>query len=177
MAQLEQEVIEPGVREHGYRLQVIVRIVGHESEAFEISPHATLLEVMAEGARLGGFALLPPKERPFDRLHKVKGHELGPVIENMEQTLGEYLRHSPGELHFAVELARTLRVNTRWDVAPKPELTPREILALPRVHLDPAEYSLYLPECTEPLPADTPVKIERGRDFEAQRDGRYGRER
>jgi hypothetical protein len=73
-------------------------------------------------------------------------------------------------------LARTLRVNTRWDVAPKPELTPLEILALPKIHLDPAEYSLYLPECTEPLPPDKPVKIERGQDFEAQRDGRYGRE-
>jgi hypothetical protein len=176
MAQLEQEVIDAGLREHDHRLSVIVRILGHEAEAFRISPHVTLLEVMAEGARLGGYALLPPNQRPFDRLHSLNGHEVGPVIDNLEQTLEEYLRHSPGDAHFAVELARTLRVNTRWDVAPKPELTPREVLALPRVHLDPAEYSLYLPECTEPLPPDTPVKIERGADFEAQRDGRYGRE-
>jgi hypothetical protein len=176
MAQLEEEVMDSGVRERGHKVQIIVRILGHEVEAFEFSRRATLLELMAEGARLGGFALLPPKERPFDRLHKVNGEEVGPVIENLDQTLGEFLQQSPGEPHFAVELARTLRVNTRWDVAPKAELTPREVLALPRVHLDPAEYSLYLPECTEPLPPDKPVKIERGQDFEAQRDGRYGRE-
>jgi hypothetical protein len=176
MAQLEQEMANPEVREQGHHVPVIVRIVGHEAEAFEFSTRAMLLDLMAEGARLGGFALLPTKERPFDRLHRLQGKEVGPVIENLHQTLGEYLQHLPGEPHFAVELARSLRVNTRWDVAPKQELTPREILALPNIHLDPAEYSLYLPDCTEPLSPDRPVKIERGADFEAQRDGRYGRE-
>lgn len=176
MAQLEQELASPVDRERSHHVEVLVRILGHEGEAFEVSTQASLLNLMAEGARLGGFALLPTVERPFDRLHKLHGKEIGPVIENLHQTLGEYLQQSPGDPHFAVELIPALRVNTRWDIATKPELTPREILALPKIHLDPAEYSLYLPECTEPLPPDNPVKIERGQDFEAQRDGRYGKE-
>jgi len=176
MTQLEHEVKDAGLEGRGQRVHVLVRIIGHEDQAFESSVHATLLEMMAEAARLGGFALLPPKERPFDRLQRLDGEAVGPVIENLDQTMGEFLDHFPGAAHFAIEVARTLRVNKRWDVASTAELTPLEILALPRIHLDPAEYSLYLPDSTEPLPPDKPVKIERGQDFEAQCDGRYGRD-
>jgi hypothetical protein len=95
-------------------------------------------------------------------------------IENLEQRLGEYLRHPGNSPHFTVELVRAIHVNNRWDEAPKEMMTPREILALPRIHLDPAKYTLYLPESTQELPPDTPIKLERGTDLEAQADGKYG---
>ncbi|MGE3779528.1 MAG: hypothetical protein AB7F89_20230 [Pirellulaceae bacterium] len=73
-----------------------------------------------------------------------------------------------------MELALAIHVNTRWDVATKEAMTPREILALPRIHLDPAKYTLYPPESTQELPPDTSIKLTRGMDLEAQPDGKYG---
>jgi len=160
-----------------HRVQVATRVLGHGMETFSVPRHATLVEVMAEGARLSGFALLPPSEHPFDRLHAMHGEEAGHVIEHLHQTIEEYLRHPDTSPHFAIELVTTFRVNTRWDVATKPEMSPREILALPRIHLDYTEYTLYFPEKKEPILLDTPVPIERGAEFETHRDGRYGGER
>jgi hypothetical protein len=104
------------------------------------------------------------------------GEDVGHVIEHLHQTIEQYLRQPDARPHFAVELVRTFRVNTRWDIAPKPELSPREILALPRIHLEYTRFSLYLPESHDLLPLDIPIPVERGAEFEAQSDGRYGKE-
>ena len=112
-----------------HQVHVSTQIQGHGIETFSVSCHATLLELMAEGAvRLTGLSVLPPTEHPFDRLYSMNGEEPGQVIENLHQTIDEYLRHPDMTPHFAIELLRTFRVNTRWDVAPKPELSPKEIL-------------------------------------------------
>ncbi len=157
-----------------HQVHVSTQIQGHGIETFEVSRHATLLELMAEGARLTGLSLLPPTEHPFDRLHAMHGEAVGHVIENIHQTIEEYLRQPDTSPHFAIELLRTFRVNTRWDVAPKPELSPKEILALPRIHLEYTEYTLYYPEKNEPIPLDMPIPVERGEELDAHRDGRYG---
>lgn len=163
-------------RAYGKRdiIEVSARILGHGTEAFSTSPHSTLLQLLDEGARLAGFSLLPPGECPFDRLHVLVGESVGPAIEDLNQTVGEFLRRTGSKPHFAIELVPTFRVNKRWDIAPKEELSPREILELPRIHLNHEEYTLYRPDETEALPLDTPIKVERGADFEAQRDGKYG---
>jgi hypothetical protein len=170
-----------GVEVHAgghHHVHVSAHILEHGIETFLVTRHATLMEVMAEAARLAGFAVLPPTEHPFDRLHVMQGEEVGPVIEHLHQTIEEYLRHPDAKPYFAIELVTTFRVNTRWDVATKPEMSPREILALPRIHLDYTAYTLYFPEEEgKPIPLDTPIPIERGAEFEAQRDGRYGKER
>jgi hypothetical protein len=53
-------------------------------------------------------------------------------------------------------------------------MSPREIFALPEFQFDPSSFSLYLPYSATPLQLDTPLAIERGMAFEAQRDGLYG---
>ena len=158
----------------GQPVGVTVHVSGHPTQTFKIGSGATLLEVMESAAASAGLALLPPKQKPFDRLHAMNGEQLGETIDHLQQTLGKYLSQKDHEPHFTVELVRAIHVNTRWDVAPKEEMSPREILALPRIHLDHTKYSLYLPESTKELPLDTPIKLERGVDLEAQADGKYG---
>lgn len=160
-------------KQHG-RTSVTAHVVGHATQTFEIGSEATLLEVMDRAATLAGFALLPPRQRPFDRLHAMQGEQIGPVIEPLDQSLAAYLSQADHLPHFTVDLARAIHVNTRWDVAPEQEMSPRQILALPRIHLDHTQFTLYQPESTVPLPLDTPIKLERGTDLEAQRDGKYG---
>lgn len=173
MAQVEQESAGHG-HHGGHRVDVTAHVSGHPTQTFEIGSDATLLEVMERAAKLAGIALLPPRHKPFDLLHAMNGEHVGPVIEHLDQTLGEYLHHAGHSAHFTVELVRAFQVNTRWDVAPKEKMSPREILALPRIHLDYTQYTLYLPESTAELPLDTPITIERGTDLEAQADGKYG---
>ena len=159
-----------------HEVTIIVHILGeapHGTQEFVMRRDATLRDLMVEAARLAGLSLLPPDDRPFDRLHQ--GDERGTVIEDLDETVGEFSRHFVGPAHFTLELVRAFRVNVRWDVAPEPELSPRAILALPRIHLDYKEYTLYPPDSDKELPLDTPVKIKRGDDFEAQRDGKYGK--
>jgi hypothetical protein len=158
----------------GRRRMILARVAGHGFEEFEVPGDATLSETMRETGRLTGVGLLPPGEHPFDRLHSIHGEQVGPVIEDLKETIDEYLEKSGVEPRFEVELQRTFRVNTRWDVAPSDQLSPREILALPKINLDYKEFTLYLPGKHEPLPLEVPILIERGADFEAQRDGRYG---
>jgi hypothetical protein len=173
MAQVDQELNEES-RQRGRRLEVTGHVSGHATQTFDAEPGMKLEQVMAQAAALAGVALLPPRSKPFDRLHEMHGEQVGPVIENLDQTLGEYLRQSHRQPHFTVELALTIHVNTRWDVALRDAMSPREILALPRIHLDPAKYTLYLPESTQELPPDTPITLSRGMDLEAQPDGKYG---
>lgn len=77
-------------------------------------------------------------------------------------------------MHFGIELVLAFRVNVRWAVAPAPQMTPRQILALPAINLPYEQYTLYLPGSSDPLPLDTPITITRGEALEAQRDGKYG---
>jgi hypothetical protein len=155
-------------------VDVTARVGGHATQEFEIASEATLLDVMERAATLAGVALLPPMERPFDHIHEMNGDCIGTGIEFLDQTLAEYLRRGDRSPHFAIELALAIRVNTRWDVAPETSMSPRQILSLPRIHLDHKEFTLYLPDSTAPLPLDTPIRLERGIDLEAQRDGKYG---
>jgi hypothetical protein len=147
----------------------------HERRHFRMPREATLLEVLDRGARELGEHLLPSPEEPLDRLRGVyRDHEVGEPL-NLELTLGEFLREEPRTHHFAVELVLAIRINTRWRIAPKEEMTPKEILTL--ANLPWQEYSLYYPcDSVDPLPPDTPVKLHRGERFEAQRDGKYGDE-
>jgi hypothetical protein len=158
----------------GRRVDVIAHITGHDVQDFHIGSDARLWDVMDKAAQLAGVALLPPKERPFDELHSMNGEHVGPIIENLDQSLAEYMRHTGFKAHFAVKLALAFHVNTRWDVAPKKDLSPRDILALPRIHLDFTKFTLYRPESNDPLPLDTLIEIHRGLKLDAHSDGRYG---
>lgn len=173
MAQVEHETADHG--HYGSRkVDVTVHVCGHPTQTFRIGSDATLLEVMERAARLAGVALLPPRHQTFDMLHAMHGEQVGPVIEDLDPSLIDYLHHAGHQPHFTIELVRAFHVNTRWDVAPKEMMSPREILTLPRIHLDYTQYTLYLPESTAELALDTPIKVERGTDLEAQADGKYG---
>jgi hypothetical protein len=158
----------------GKKVDVIAHLSGHPVQEFQIGSDARLLDVMDKAAKLAGVALLPPKQLPFDLLHSMNGEQRGPVIEDIEQSLAEYLQHAGHKPHFAIELARTLHVTARWDVAPKKEMSPREILSLPRINLDYTKFTLYRPGSKAKLPLDEPIEVRRGLDLEAQSDGSYG---
>lgn len=162
----------------GREINVSTQILREGGEAihFRVSREVPLLDVMIEGARRVGVTLLPNTMAPLDRLWNLRGHEIREPIGDLQQQVGEYVRLPHASRHFGIELVLAFRVNTWWAVAPRTDLSPREILALPEIQLDYTQYTLYKPGSTEPLPIDTPVAIERGMAFEAQRDGRYGRE-
>ncbi len=175
-AQAENQA-EETARHHPNEVAVIVHIHdddGRVTQEFRVSRHATLLDMMQEAVRLAGLALLPPGERPFDRLYRGDDTSTGELT-HLDETVWECIRDGIGHPHFLLELARTFRVNIRWAVAAAQDMTPREILALPEINLDYQEYTLYPPDSDDPLPLDTPIRIKRGTDFEAQRDGKYGK--
>jgi hypothetical protein len=122
--------------------------------------------------------LLPPApQNPLDLLHDLEKHgHVGPPITDLEQALAAYLKEKGTSPHFGIELVLAFRVNTRWAVAPKPDMTPKEILGLPAIGLDYQQYTLYLPGSNDPLPLDKPIHLTRGEALEAQRDGKYGGE-
>lgn len=158
-------------------VQVRVRLLSSGAEEFKVKlPEvAALLEVMQRGAALAHVALLPTQEAPLDRLHNIlKQGEVGPAVLDLDQAIGDFVRQPGTTKDFGIELVLAFRVNTRWAITPKPDLSPREILALPEINLDYTQYSLYLPNSSDLLALDTPLKVERGMAFEAQRDGRYG---
>ena len=149
----------------------------HERHAtLHVGRQATLLDIMQLGAERFGVEILPSPTEPWDTLHSLRhgpSHP-GPAIAELDQTLEEYLRHPGTTPDFGIRLELVFRVNTRWDISPSPELTPRQILTLPKIGLDPQDYSLYEVDSSEVLPADKPVKICHGSVFEAQKDGKYG---
>jgi hypothetical protein len=166
---------EHAKREHEVQVSTQLLAPGAEEFKFKLPATAALLEVMQRGAELAHVTLLPNEQEPLDRLHNLlKRDEVGPAIEDLDQAVGEFITRPGTTKDFGIELVLAFRVNTRWAVAPAPELSPREILALPQINLDYTQYSLYLPNSIDLLPLDTPIKIERGMAFEAQRDGKYG---
>ena len=166
-------VFEDDQRSH---VEVSVELFGdsdHRRQHFRASRESTLLAILDEGAHRLDVKLLPNSEEPFDHLRAVyQDHHPGEPLD-LTLTLDEFLKKEPATHHFAVELVLAIRINTRWRVAPKKEMTPKAILEL--AGLSPTEFSLYYPTTSkEPLPPDTPVKFYRGQHFEAQRDGKYG---
>lgn len=161
-----------------HEVHISTRILQPETEEqkFKLPESAPLLEVMQVGARLASVTLLPNGENPLDRLHAILKHgEIGPPIEDLRQALGNFIHDRDGKHNFGIELVRAFRVNTRWAVAPQPEMTPHQILDL--LGLNFQEYTLYQPGSATPLPLDTAIPVERGTVFEAQRDGKYGQGR
>ncbi len=165
------------MEDHVVHLKVRLETQGSNFEGLELPANAPLIDVLDEGASKLGTQLLPNPQAPLDRLHDILKHGgLGPAIENLDQALGAFIHEKDSTKDFVIELVLAFRVNTRWAIAPKDELSPREILALPEINLDFQQYTLYSPSSSIPLPLDTPIRIKRGMAFEAQRDGRYGME-
>jgi hypothetical protein len=156
------------------KIRVTVRVIGSHEHPFELllDHAAPVLEVLERGLDESHEQLKPPPNPPIDKLHDLQHGEEGPPIADLDQPLWQYLRKPDTSHHFGIELVLAFRVNTKWAVSPKPELTPREILEL--VGLDFQQYTLYEPGSAVPLPLDQPIKIIRGKVFEAQRDGKYG---
>jgi len=161
-----------------HEIHVSTRVLQSESEEqkFKLPESAPLLEVLQVGARLATVTLLPNSEDPLDKLHALLKHDdVGPPIDDLRQALGNFIHDRDGKHNFGIELVRVFRVNTRWAVAPQPEMTPRQILDL--LGLNFQEYTLYRPGSATPLPLETAIPVERGSVFEAQRDGKYGQRR
>jgi len=140
---------------------------------FEVLRDSPLLDVLDEGARKLNVSLLPDPRVPLDHLRGVyPGDKVSEPLD-LKLTLAGFLRQPDATDQFAVELVLAIQINTRWRVAPTPQMDPRAILTL--AGLSPQEYSLYLPpDSVDPLPPDKPVELHRGERFEAQRDGKYG---
>jgi hypothetical protein len=141
----------------------------------KVPGEAPLIEVLRRGAEALHLMLLPDKENPLDQLHHIDKHGvLEPALSDLADALDDFLGRSDRAPDFGIEAVRAFRVNTRWAIAPQPELTPRQILAIPAIGLDHTQYTLYAIGRTMPLSLDTAVPIQRGEAFEAQRDGKYG---
>lgn len=132
----------------------------------------TLLDLVAAGAVALSTALLPSAEEPLDRLRRYGFQETVGAHLDLALTLDEFLNGDRPTTNFDIELVRAIKVNTRWRIAPSASMNPKEILGL--ADLDWQEYSLYHPGESEPLPLETSLDLDRGDEFEAQRDGKYG---
>jgi hypothetical protein len=173
---IEEKIVAVLEIEQKGGIEVSAEIYGdgdHRRQHFRAPRDATLLAVLDDGARKLDVKLLPNSEEPLDHLRALyQDHQVGEPLD-LTLTLGEFLKKASVTHHFAIELVLAIRINTRWRVAPKKDMTPKAILEL--AGLSPAEFSLYFPTTSkEPLPPDTPVKLYRGQHFEAQRDGKYG---
>jgi hypothetical protein len=163
------------MKDHDHAVNVTACLLPDRTEVrtFRVLESAPLVEVMRQWASAAGHTLLPDSESPLDRLHNfIKHDEIGPAIEDMQQATGEFIKEPHTSHDFRVELVRAFRVNTRWWVAQKENMTPHEILD--QVGLDYLEYTLYRGQSADPLPLGVPLLVSRGEIFEAQRDGKYG---
>lgn len=136
----------------------------------------SLLEVMKKIAEAFQVNLLPPdSNEPFDHLYcyNRQGGQVGP-LSDLSQPLWRVILKCRCRRIFGLELLLSIKVNTQWKVAPKPSMTPKEILSL--YDMDYTQYTLYRPDSADPLPLDMPIELSRGECFEALKDGRYGGE-
>jgi hypothetical protein len=140
---------------------------------FKVALVDTLAEVFSKGAEELGVPLLPPApQTPLDGLrYLMKRHEWSEPIVNLEQPLSLALVQGVTR-HFGIEYKLVIKINTRWGIAPSPRATPRELLTI--FGMSPQEFSLYTINGIDPLPPDTPLSLQRGDRFEAQKDGKYG---
>ncbi len=96
-------------------LTVTARVLpGGSPTKFKIADNAPLLQLLEDGARHLGIQLLPPPPlRPLDRLHDIVKHdEVGPVIGDLDQSVGEYSKGKGTTKDFGIELVLAFRVNT-----------------------------------------------------------------
>ena len=146
---------------------------GEKDVKFKAVLTDNLGEVFVNAAEALGKALLPPAPlAPLDLLRfKLQNSTWSEPITNFDEPLWLALLRG-FKRYFAVEYRLVIKVNTQWGVAPSGSVTPRELLTA--FGMSAQEFSLYTPEGSEPLPPDTPLSLERGDRFEAQKDGRYG---
>jgi hypothetical protein len=132
----------------------------------------TLREVFDRGAQELGKPLLPPSPAAtLDALHFRARGGWGEPLTGLDRPLWLALAQG-GTRRLGIDYKLVVKINTKWGVAPAASVTPRALLEA--FGFSPDEFSLYTPEGTEPLPPDTPLALERGWVFEAQKDGRYG---
>lgn len=133
----------------------------------------TLGEVFAQAAEVLGETLLPPvPQLPLDVLrYRTKHGDWSEPLTKLEQPLWLALAHGVTR-HLGIEYKLTIKINTRWGIAPSSKATPRELLTT--FGMNPQEFSLYTADGVDPLPPDTPLSLMRGDYFEAQKDGKYG---
>ncbi|MBK6722957.1 MAG: hypothetical protein IPG58_06635 [Acidobacteria bacterium] len=133
----------------------------------------TLREVFHRAAKALGEKLLPPEPaEPLDLLHaKTHEGEWSRAIRDLDQPLWLALREKYAR-QFAVDYKLIVKINAIWGKAPSPTPTPRQLLAA--FGMDANEFTLYPVASSEPYPVDTSIKIQRGDQFEAQKDGKYG---
>jgi hypothetical protein len=149
------------------------RLPNGEEVPFKAKLTDTLGEVFARGAEVLDEPLLPPPpQKPFDtlRYRKHRGEWSEPVT-NLDQPLWLALAHGVTR-HLGIEYRLAVKINTRWGIAPSSTATPRELLT--SFGMNPQDFSLYTVDGVEPLPPDTPLSLQRGDYFEAQKDGKYG---
>jgi hypothetical protein len=140
---------------------------------FQVHLGDTLLRVYEKAAEALQERLLPPPPAfPLDllRFHARDGEWRSPIT-NLEVPLWEALADGMTR-HLGIEYQLIVRINAKWGVARSERMTPRELLT--EFGFDPAQFSLYKHDSSEPLPPDTPLHLRRGEHFEAQKDGRYG---
>jgi hypothetical protein len=181
LTELPEYIVEAarlgGVPEGLDRLTILVSVrqwpEGKEHH-IRVGLSESLLEMMRKGAQAIQMPLLPPApEPPLDllRARERKSREWSEAIEDLDTPLWLAMAH--GLLpKFAIEYRLVIRINAKWGVAPEPAMTPRLILTT--FGFDPAQFTLYHLNSSQPLPPDTPITITRGECFEAQKDGRYG---
>ena len=131
-----------------------------------------MLDVLVEGAKKIEVDLLPNDEHPLDRLRGIYDEDhLGDPID-LNLIVDEFIESSATTERLAIELVLLIRVNQSWREAIAAEMSPRQILGLFGLSFE--QYTLYNPGETDMLPLDVPITLERGRVFEAQKDGKYG---
>ena len=145
---------------------------GHEKH-FKALLTDNLDEVFVNGAAALGEPLLPPQpQAPLDLLRYLKhDKDWSDPLTSLEQPLWLALAHGVTR-HFGIEYQLIVKINTRWDIAPSATATPRELLT--SFGMSPQDFSLYTVDGVDPLPPDTPLSLQRGNCFEAQKDGKYG---
>ena len=118
--------------------------------------------------------ILPPEpEQPLDQLfyYDRHNHLMGPASD-LTTPIWKVITQHHARLKLSLKLSLTIQVNANWKIAPKEEMTPREIMQL--FELDSSQYSLYHLHGTDPLPVDTAIKLHRGERLVAIKDGKYG---
>lgn len=133
----------------------------------------SLLRVYEKAADELHEPLLPPAPAaPLDLLrYRTRGGEWHPPLSSLETPLWEAMADGMTR-HLGIDYQLIIRINAKWDIAPDQQMTPRALLTV--FGFDPAQFSLYRHDSSEPLPPDTSLHLHRGECFEAQKDGRYG---